>query len=144
MSEALTLPLGERLALLPWIAWGGRHMGEMPNVIAAAKDFAATPFNPLRPWWEQFKASGDTIVGVLEDAPYFAQPLVFPLSLESLQTEELRWDGTLLRLFLESLPAIIALFERFAPKAPIVDPNDPNIIDVKYKLVVPQALLAGT
>lgn len=132
MSETLELNLGDRLKLLPWIAWGARHSGDVDDVIAAATDFSAVPAIPIRPKWEAFKASGDTIVGVIEDAPPFVQGLTLELTAEALQVEELKFglDGKLGR-FVKALPAIFALVSKFLPPGTGLDLVG-NVIDVAF------------
>lgn len=139
MSEPqeLTLPvLGDRLKLLPWIAWGGRHVGQLDDLMLAVKDWAVVPFVPLRPKWEISKASGDMIVGIIEDAPPFVQGLTLAITIEALQVEEFKFgDGTLLKLFLANLPAIIEFIMRqFAP------PTHPFTIDAVFVEVAPPKL----
>ena len=114
MSTVTTLELGERLALLPWIRWGAGHLGELDDVIAAVGEWSAVPAVPIRPKWESSKVVGDSIVGVIEDAPPFVQALTTEPTVESLQVEEARFDGTLLKRFLESLPEIIAVVTQLA------------------------------
>jgi hypothetical protein len=127
--QATTLNLAlldDRLKIMPWIAWGARHVDELDDLIAAAREWVVVPFNPLRPKWEATKAAGDTAVGIFEDAPPFTQNLVMAINAEALKVEELKFGGTLLKMFLDNLPAIIALFSHFFPG------TDPKVIDVKF------------
>lgn len=108
MSENVTLELGQRLALLPWIRWGAGHLDELPGLMATISEWSAVPAIPIRPKWEITKATGDQIVPILEDAPPFNQALTLECTETALITEEARFDGSLLRAFLAALPEIIA------------------------------------
>lgn len=113
MSET-TMELGERLALLPWIRWGAGHVDELDDVIAAVGEWSAVPAVPIRTKWEASKVVGDSIIGVIEDAPPFVQALTVEPTVEALQVEEARFDGSRLKRLLDNLPAIIAVVTQLA------------------------------
>ena len=114
MSETQELKFGDLIEFGPWIAWGARHADELDDVMEAAAEWAAVPFTPVRPKWEVTKSSGDTLVGVIEDAPVFVQNLS-AWDVEALKTECLKFggDGTRIKRFLELLPTLIALAKVF-------------------------------
>lgn len=114
MSDTQELKFGDLVEFGPWIAWGASHADELDDVMDAASDWAAVPFSPVRPKWEVTKSSGDTLVGVIEDAPPFVQNLS-AWDDESLKAECLKFggDGTRIKRFLEMLPTIIALVKVF-------------------------------
>lgn len=114
MSETQELKFGDLIEFGPWIAWGASHADELDDVMDAASDWAAVPFSPVRPKWEVTKSSGDTLVGVIEDAPVFVQNLT-SYDEAAIQAEALKFggDGTRIKRFLELLPTIIAIAKMF-------------------------------
>jgi len=114
MSEAaevqeLILPDGFGLDEVgDWIAWGGRHAGEVDDVISAATEWAAVPFTPIRPKWTATKTAGDTLVAVIEDAPPFVQSMTVGTTREQLVAQAASLGVLAVRL-IKALPHIRAL-----------------------------------
>lgn len=108
-TEALTLPLGERLA---WLRWLASHAGEVPAILGAIQEI--TTAADWRGKWEAIKALGDVLIGILEDAPIGVQPLIEGDVQALIAVEEARFDGSLLRAILENLPALIAIITQLA------------------------------
>ena len=109
MSEALTLPLGERL---PWIRWLIGHADLVPALLGLITELQTA--EGWRAKYEALKAIGDLLIDALADAPIGAQPLVegdvAALVAADEQTLELRLgDGALLKKLLENLPQIIQI-----------------------------------
>lgn len=114
---------GNLVSSLPYIRWALAHAADLPKVLAGCRAVKAA--DGLEPKWAAFKASGDTIVGVLGDFPNIdellkgqAIALAVGASICNVTEDSVAavagefypdklGDGALLKLIFENLPMIV-------------------------------------